>query len=207
MSRRVFEGRGRSAFTARVSGFAAFVALACCAGVGGGCKATPPGRMETAIVTRAKHWVTVGNRSEKNPLSVTADGIAEGKASFSHYCVACHGLDGQNTGVPFAETMSPPIPSLASADVQSYSDGQLKSIIDNGLFPSGMPASKGILTDEEIWGTVLYIRHLPAAGSLGEPAMYSGDEGQESGSADGEEGKKPGGDSKNSKKSAQSQPR
>jgi hypothetical protein len=73
--------------------------------------------------------------------------------------------------------MAPPVPSLASENVQSYTDGQLKWVIDNGIFPSGMPASKGILTDEEIWSIVLYIRHLPAAGSLGEPAMYAGEGG------------------------------
>jgi cytochrome c len=141
-----------------------------------GCKATPPGKWETSVVTRAKHWVFVRDKDAGNPLSATPDHIAAGKESFSHYCVACHGLDGQNTGVPFAESMAPPVPSLASSDVQSYTDGQLKWAIENGIFPSGMPASKGILTDEEIWSTVLYIRHLPAAGSLGEPAMYKSED-------------------------------
>jgi mono/diheme cytochrome c family protein len=149
--------------------------------LGMGCQATPPGKLETAIVTRGKHLVFVRNKDAKNPLPATAENIEGGKAAFSHYCVACHGLDGQNTGVPFAETMSPPVPSLASLAVQSYTDGQLKWVIDNGIFPSGMPGSKGVLTDEEIWSTVLYIRHLPSAGSLGEPAMYSGDDSQTTG--------------------------
>jgi mono/diheme cytochrome c family protein len=72
--------------------------------------------------------------------------------------------------------MSPPVPSLKSASVQAYADGQLKSIIQNGLSPSGMPSGKDILTDEEMWQIVLYIRNLPPAGSLGEPRAYSGDE-------------------------------
>lgn len=203
MRQRDSQGRVRSVDRFRVI---AFAVLAGCATVGVGCKATPPGKMETAIVTRAKHWVTVGNRSEKNPLRPTAQNIADGKNNFSHYCVACHGLDGQNTGVPFADTMSPPIPSLSSAEVQSYSDGQLKSIIDDGIFPSGMPASKGILTDEEIWGTVLYIRHLPAVGSLGEPPMYNGDEDQKTRSSD-DNGTTPGERSKSSTTSSQLQPR
>ena len=105
----------------------------------------------------------------------TSGNIEAGKAAFSHYCIACHGLDGQNTGVPFADSMSPPVPSLKSNNVQSYTDGQLKWIIENGLAPSGMPASKGILTDKEIWSIVVYIRHLPPAGSLGEPPFYSGE--------------------------------
>lgn len=141
-----------------------------------GCKATPPGKWETAIVTRAKRGLLVRNKSEKNPLPVTPENITAGRINFSHYCFACHGLDGQNTGVPFADRMSPPVPSLASASVQSYTDGQLKWVIDNGIWPSGMPGSKGILTDEEIWSTVLYIRHLPAAGSLGEPVVYTGED-------------------------------
>jgi mono/diheme cytochrome c family protein len=123
-------------------------------------------------MTAIKHHVTVGNKKQRNPLAPTGENIAAGRDAFSHYCVACHGMDGQNTGVPFANRLSPPVPSLKSDVVQSYSDGQLKWVIDNGLSPSGMPGSKGLLSDEEIWSTVLYIRHLPPAGSAGEPEMY-----------------------------------
>jgi mono/diheme cytochrome c family protein len=137
-----------------------------------GCKATPPGGVETKAMTAIKHHMTVGGSKETNPLAPTAEHIAAGKEAFTHYCVACHGMDGQNTGVPFADRLSPPVPSLKSKTVQSYTDGQLKSVIDNGLSPSGMPGSKGILSDEEIWGTVLYIRHLPPEGSAGEPEIY-----------------------------------
>jgi mono/diheme cytochrome c family protein len=112
----------------------------------------------------------------KNPLTDTPTNIEDGRVAFSHYCAACHGLDGQNTGVPFADRMAPPVPLLNSKQVQSYSDGQLNWIIENGISPSGMPASKGILSDSEVWSIVVYIRHLPQAGSLGEPVMYSGDE-------------------------------
>lgn len=138
-----------------------------------GCKAKPPGKSESAIMRWTKHKILVHNKSEKNPLKDDAAGIADGKEAFSHYCIACHGLDGQNTGVPFADRMSPPVPSLAGKDVQSYTDGQLKRIIDDGIWPSGMPGSKNILSDDEIWSIVLYLRHLPPAGSLGEPEMYT----------------------------------
>jgi mono/diheme cytochrome c family protein len=138
-----------------------------------GIKAMQPGNFETSILRRAKHNVFVGDKNVKNPLATTPDSLADGKEAFSHYCVACHGLDGQNTGVPFADRMSPPVPSLSSAEIQSYTDGQLKWVIDNGIWPSGMPGSKGTLSDEEIWSIVIYLRHLPSAGSLGEPEMYS----------------------------------
>ncbi len=138
-----------------------------------GCKATPPSSFETWFMTAAKHRVFVGNKSEKNPFPATPETIADGKEAFSHYCVACHGMDGQNTGVPFVGHISPPIPSLASPEVQRYTDGQLKWVIDYGLWPSGMPGSKSTLSDDEIWSIVVFLRHLPPAGSQGEPEMYS----------------------------------
>jgi len=123
--------------------------------------------------------VTIGATHEPNPLKATAEDVEAGKRIFGYYCVVCHGRDGQNTGVPFAANMSPPIPSLASADIQRYSDGQLKWVIENGIFPSGMPASKGTLSDDDMWHIVVYLRHLPPAGSLGEPRTYTGDEFQD----------------------------
>lgn len=138
-----------------------------------GCRANRPGATETRIMTFAKHHVFIGNKKQKNPLPDTPETRADGKEAFSHYCVACHGMDGQNSGVPFVEHISPPIPSLASAEVQSYSDGQLKWILDYGIRPSGMPGSKGTLSDEELWSIVAYLRHLPPAGSQGVPDMYT----------------------------------
>jgi mono/diheme cytochrome c family protein len=82
-------------------------------------------------------------------------------------------MDGQNTGVPFVDHISPPIPSLASPGVQSYTDGQLKWILDNGIKPSGMPGSQGTLSDDELWSIVVFLRHLPPAGSQGTPDMYT----------------------------------
>jgi mono/diheme cytochrome c family protein len=139
-----------------------------------GCKAKTPGTMENRVMTDAKHWVSVRGKNAKNPLPFTPENLAAGKEAFSHFCIVCHGLDGQNTGVPFAERMSPPVPSLASRDVQAYTDGQLKWVIDYGVAPSGMPGSREILNDEEIWSIVIFLRHLPPAQSLGEPPIYAG---------------------------------
>jgi mono/diheme cytochrome c family protein len=141
-----------------------------------GCRVAPPSKAETTIVQWTKHNITVGGVHDTNPIQSSADKIEAGKQTFGFYCVVCHGRDGQNTGVPFSGGMSPPIPSLASADIQRYSDGQLKWVIKNGISPSGMPASKKILSDDDMWTIVVYLRHLPPRGSLGEPRTYSGEE-------------------------------
>lgn len=141
-----------------------------------GCQVRSPGSFETRLVENAKRRITVGGRNDLNPLPPTPENIKTGQNNFTSYCMVCHGLDGQNTGVPFADKMSPPVPPLTSADVQAYTDGQLHRIIADGIAPSGMPANKTIFRDEEIWQLVLYIRHLPPKGSLGEPQVYGGEE-------------------------------
>ncbi|MGC2193570.1 MAG: cytochrome c [Terriglobales bacterium] len=155
----------------RMNGFCLVLPLCMMLGLTG-CQVERPGKVETAFIQGFKRTVSVGGKKDVNPLPPSLENIRAGQANFSHYCMVCHGLDGQNTGVPFADRMAPPVPPLNSAAVQRYTDGQLKWIIDNGVSPSGMPASKGILNDEEIWQIVDYIRHLPPKGSLGEPAVY-----------------------------------
>lgn len=137
-----------------------------------GCKASAPSGLESKIATDIKKTITVGDKDLKNPFPATADNIKEGAAHFQHHCQICHGLDGHATGVPFATSMSPPVPDLGVPDVQGFTDGQLHWIIRNGIGPSGMPAWKDILEDEEMWKIVSYLRNLPAKGSLGIPTVF-----------------------------------
>jgi len=141
-----------------------------------GCKAGTPNKVENAVTNEVKHEVTIGGKDVKNPIPYTADAAKEGQEHFGHHCGICHGLDGQGTGVPFANKMQPPVADLAAKDVQDYADGQLKWIIENGVSPSGMPGWKGILDDNEMWNVVHYIRHLPAKGSLGVPPVFKEEE-------------------------------
>jgi mono/diheme cytochrome c family protein len=139
-----------------------------------GCRATPPSPTETKLAYWTKHHITIGGKRDVSPIKATDENIEEGKELFTSECMVCHGLDGQNTGVPFAATMAPQVPSLASPEVQAYTDGQLKWIIKNGIYPSGMPPFSGDFGDKDMWAMVVYIRHLPKAGSLGAPKVYSG---------------------------------
>ena len=141
-----------------------------------GCRAKPPGPVETAVVNEAKE-VTIGGEDWTNPTADTPETQQKGAEHFRHHCQVCHGLDGQNTGVPFADHTSPQVANLASKEVQDYKDGQLKWIIENGIRFSGMPSWKHALKDEEMWAIVRYIRNLPPKGSLGVPEVYKKTEG------------------------------
>ena len=136
-----------------------------------GCKAKAPSEAEEKIAGEAKK-VIIGGKDRQNPIPYSQESVRAGAAHFQHHCQICHGLDGQNTGVPFADKMNPPVANLAMKDVQAYSDGQLKWIVENGIRYSGMPGWKGILEDEEMWHVVHFLRHLPPTGSLGAPDIY-----------------------------------
>ncbi len=146
--------------------------LACAMLLVSGCRVSKPGAAESQVAKEVKHRITVGGKDIQNPLPATEENIADGREHFGHHCGICHGLDGEATGVPFADKMSPSVPSLSSKDVQDYKDGQLKWIIENGINPSGMPAWKGTLSDDEMWKVVDFLRHLPAKGILGIPDIY-----------------------------------
>src|SRR5215467_7317987 len=52
------------------------------------CRATPPGKWETAATSRIKHSITVRGKAAKNPLPETPENIKDGQTAFSHYCMA-----------------------------------------------------------------------------------------------------------------------
>jgi hypothetical protein len=39
--------------------------------------------------------------------------------------------------------------------------------------PSGMPGSKGTLSDDELWSIIVFLRRLPPADSQGVPEIYT----------------------------------
>ena len=138
-----------------------------------GCAAGTPSDVEKSVAHEVKKQVTIGGKDWKNPAPDNDASVKEGAEHFQHHCQICHGLNGHASGVPFAAMMDPPVPDLAEKDIQEYTDGQLKWIIENGIAPSGMPGWKGMLDDNEMWKIVRFIRHLPAPGSLGAPKSYA----------------------------------
>src|SRR5215510_13451325 len=90
-----------------------------------GCKVSTPSKIESGMMKEVKKTLTIGDKDVKNPVPYTEAAAKEGGEHFQHHCQICHGLDGHATGVPFAQSMSPPVPDLSVTDVQGYTDGQL----------------------------------------------------------------------------------
>ena len=121
-----------------------------------------PSRVEVAMARAMRHWAVPSDlRDASNPLPLTPEIVAEGRAHFADHCAGCHGNDGKGGGM--GGQMYPKAPDMTLAATQTLSDGELFSIIENGVRLTGMPGF-GAGTAESAygsWGLVHFIRHLP----------------------------------------------
>lgn len=92
----------------------------------------------------------------KNPLG--ADAADEGADVFQTNCQACHGPQGHGDG-PAGQSLVPRPRNLAAIQAEA-GDDFLFWRIREGKPGTSMVAWKGILTDEQIWQTVSFIRTL-----------------------------------------------
>ncbi|HEV7967852.1 MAG TPA: cytochrome c [Candidatus Acidoferrales bacterium] len=117
--------------------------------------------LEARIATMGKHWI-VSRRAREQPVTEPSVGPASldsGGMTFNGDCAFCHGQDGR-TPTDVGQAMDPRVPSLASPEVQQWSDTELFWIIRNGNRFTGMGAFGKILTDDQIWDLVHYVRSL-----------------------------------------------
>jgi mono/diheme cytochrome c family protein len=102
-------------------------------------------------------------RGRKNPVPLTSEVLAEGKAHFADHCAVCHGNDGKGQ-TAMGPNFYPKVPDLTLPETQSQSDGALFATIENGIRLTGMPAW-GNGTAESAYGSwtlVHFIRRLPS---------------------------------------------
>ena len=91
-----------------------------------------------------------------NPFG--ADAAEEGAAVFQTNCETCHGPEGHGDG-PAGQSLEPRPRNLAELQAE-VGDDYLYWRIHDGKPGTSMVAWKGILTDEQIWQAVSFIRTL-----------------------------------------------
>jgi mono/diheme cytochrome c family protein len=98
----------------------------------------------------------------KNPITNDSAMHENAKILYTNYCSPCHGAKGNGDG--FAGGTLNPKPAVhTSAFVQSESDGSLYYKMSEGR--KVMPAYKVVLTENERWELVNYIRTLVNSGT------------------------------------------
>jgi mono/diheme cytochrome c family protein len=91
-----------------------------------------------------------------NPMGANA--AAAGAEVFRTNCEMCHGAQGHGDG-PAGQSLEPKPGNLAEVQTRA-DDDYLFWRIHNGKPGTSMVAWKGILTDEQIWQAVAFIRTL-----------------------------------------------
>lgn len=122
-----------------------------------------PGPVETAIARHLRHLaIPAAERDRKNPVPATPENIRAGMAHFADHCAFCH----NNNGVGDTEigrNLYPKPPNLRLEGSQALTDGEIFSIINNGVRLTGMPAfgDDPDHGEDDTWKLVLFIRHIP----------------------------------------------
>jgi cytochrome c553 len=123
-----------------------------------------PSRMEAWTASCMRRWSAPADlREERNPLPLTPQVLAEAQAHWADHCATCHGNDGKGK-TTLGQRLYPRAPDMTLKTTQSLSDGELFSVIENGIRLTGMPGW-GDGTAESAygsWGLVHFIRRLPA---------------------------------------------
>ena len=92
-----------------------------------------------------------------NPFAGNSEAVKAGKKIYKQQCAICHGDTGKGDGVA-GMTLTPRPASFRSDKVKNESDGAIFWKITNGRSP--MAAYKDLLSEEQRWQLVSYIRVL-----------------------------------------------
>jgi mono/diheme cytochrome c family protein len=104
-----------------------------------------------------------GTGQARDPVAPTAANLARARAAFKTNCEICHNGNGDGQ-TAIGRNLYPPPPDLRGSGTQHKSDGALFYSIRNGIRMSGMPAWPQ-MTEQDIWGMVTLIRHMPGENS------------------------------------------
>ena len=103
------------------------------------------------------HAVPEEAEAVANPVSATEASIAAGSLVFQTNCAVCHGESGAGDG-PAAAALDPKPANLGADHVQGNSDGALFYIITHGRTGTAMPPWESILTEQQRWEVVNFVR-------------------------------------------------
>ena len=121
----------------------------------------PPSGLERSLAGRALNVYADRHKPDmQNPTPVTAANLTEGAKEYEEHCAFCHG--GAKAKIsPMQHRFSPPVPQLINR-IPHDPDNWLFWVTKHGVRMTGMPAWDGVLSDEEIWKVVAFVKHSNA---------------------------------------------
>jgi len=136
-----------------------------------------PSAVEAVLVRATRRMATPrAMKDAKNPIAATPETLQEARRHFADHCATCHANDGSGQ-TEIGQSLYPKAPDMRLAATQNLTDGEIYSIIHNGIRLTGMPAwgPPGDDRDDDSWKLVLFIRHLPmlTAEEIKDMQMYN----------------------------------
>jgi mono/diheme cytochrome c family protein len=118
----------------------------------------PPSSLERTLAARAMDAYAEKHKpAGDNPVQVTPDNLMTGAKEYEEHCAFCHG--GAKARIsPMQNKFSPPAPQLINR-IPHDDDPWLFWVTKHGVRMTGMPAWDAILTDEEMWKVIAFIKH------------------------------------------------
>ena len=167
-ARRGYHARGMRTLARLIVAVAAAVVLLALAAVGyirsTGLRGQPrPGPIETQVARSLRSFaIPAAAKARTMPAGASQESMRLGMEHFARYCALCHANNGSGEA-EIGRGLYPRAPDMRAGATQNLTDGELFSIIENGIRLTGMPAW-GTGTAEGVrasWALVHFIRRLP----------------------------------------------
>jgi len=93
----------------------------------------------------------------ENPIPRSDKSVTDGQRLYEQECFTCHGEQGKGDG-PSSDVLEEEVRDLTEPEVSNQTDGALFFKITAGRKP--MPSYRKLLTDDERWEVIHYLRTL-----------------------------------------------
>jgi mono/diheme cytochrome c family protein len=118
----------------------------------------PPSALERRLAGRAMDVYADKHKPEvSNPIAVTPANLAEGAKEYEEHCAFCHG--GAKAKIsPMQNKFNPPAPQLVNR-IPHDPENWIFWVTKHGVRMTGMPTWDGVMSDDEIWKIVAFIKN------------------------------------------------
>src|SRR5262245_39477144 len=118
-----------------------------------------PSALEATLLGSALH-ASVARHAPNggNPMPPSEDNLVSGAKLYRQMCARCHGLSSESENT-YGRSFYPPAPHFA-LNRTTYTDSEMFWIIKHGIRNTAMLAWRNLLTDDEIWKVVTFLREV-----------------------------------------------
>jgi mono/diheme cytochrome c family protein len=108
------------------------------------------------------HHAPAQARLVVNPLQLSAEDLARGRALYEQECSSCHGDDGKAQTARAGRLQKRPT-DLTNPELARHADGELFYVVTHGIPASKMPGYEEDFSADDRWRIVAYVRSLRRA--------------------------------------------